>query len=74
MFRARNTNDDSVAVLALERAVVREPAEGDLCKRKSVLLSCCLDQAKALEVRLVPVVLTVDLQMISKRCVCVTKE
>jgi len=55
MLQGRGTDDDSVSVFPLEKAVVRDPAEGNFSKRQIVLLSGGLDLSHSVEIRLLPV-------------------
>ena len=55
VLQARGPDDDRIAMLALEQAVVRDPAERDLCERQAVLLHDRLERRQRLEVGLVPV-------------------
>lgn len=55
MRRARRADDDRIAELALQLAVVRHPAEGNLSEREVVLLRDGLDLGERVEVGLVPV-------------------
>lgn len=64
MLRARRPDQHRVPVLALQQAVVRDPAERDLRHRQVVLLRYGLDRGQRAEVGLVPVACTVILRRI----------
>ena len=55
MLHARRPNEHRVPILALEQAVVRDPAERDLREREAMLLRDGLDLGEGGEVGLVPV-------------------
>lgn len=58
VLQGRSADDHRVTMLALEQAVMRDPAERDLRHRQLVLLGDRLDRREGLEVRLVPVPVT----------------
>ena len=61
MLNTRRTDKDGISVLPLHQAVVRDPAERDLCERQAVLLHDRLKRRQRLEVGLVPVAVAVAL-------------
>ena len=63
MLHARRPNKHRVPILALEQAVVRDPAERDLGEGEAVLLRDGLDLRERVEVRRVPVPLAVHLAL-----------
>ena len=67
MLRARRPDQHRVPILALEQAVVRDPAKRDLREREAVLLRDGLDLGERVEVRRVPVPLTVRLALVRVR-------
>ena len=66
MLHARCPDEHRVPKLALEQAVVRDPAERDLREREAVLLRDGLDLGQRVEVGLVPVARAVELR---KACI-----
>ena len=67
MLHARRPDEHRVPILALEQAVVRDPAERDLGEREAVLLRDGLDLGERVEVRRVPVPLAVRLALVRVR-------
>ena len=67
MLHARRPDEHRVPILALEQAVVRDPAERDLGEREAVLLRDGLDLGECVEVRRVPVPLAVRLARVRVR-------
>lgn len=60
MLQARRTDDHRIAVLPLEQAVVRHPAQRDLGERQPVLVRRPADERERVEVRLLPVPAAAD--------------
>ena len=67
MLHAGGPDEHRVPILALEQAVVRDPAERDLREREAVLLRDGLDLGERVEVRRVPVPLAVRLALVRVR-------